>query len=84
MATHRNIFCPRDDQRLVPLGPRGVPRLITPEDSQVSDLPNDVGNISSGIKSGEEEVDDSGYEHDCCRAVRKSSPPVKFQGIRSR
>ena len=32
----------------------------------------------SGIKTGEEEVNDGRYEHGCCRAVRKPSPPNKF------
>ena len=44
---------------------------------------NELGQLISSVQTGEEEVDDGRYKHDCCRTVRKSSPPVKGLGIRS-
>ena len=43
------------------------------------DKHNELGNLSSDIQTREEEVDDSRCEHGCYRAIRESSPPVKFQ-----
>ena len=57
--------------------------VVDIQSESLSDKRNEYGHLSSGIQTEEEEVDDSHYEHGCCRAVRKSSLPVEFLGISS-
>ena len=56
-------------------------RRFNIQDEGISDEYNEYSNFSSSVQASEEEIDDGRYEHGCYRAVVKSLPPVKFQGL---
>ena len=85
LDTYRKVSCPEGEyvhtsQRIVNQGWLLQERIINIHDHSLSDEHSESGNLSDDTQTGEDEVDDSRYEHGRCRAVRESFPPVKFRG----